>query len=88
MGCQAGVSVMGVQSDGSVKGCLSLSDEFVAGNVKEKPLTEIWHNSNAFDYNRNFTTDSLKGECNVEAGAWEYQLQRQGHLMEIHIVFI
>lgn len=63
MGCQAGVSVLGVQSDGSVKGCLSLSDEFVAGNVKEKPLTEIWHDSNAFNYNRNFTTDTLKGDC-------------------------
>ena len=63
MGCQAGVSVLGIQSNGSLKGCLSLSDEFVAGNVKEQPLTEIWNDSNAFNFNRNFTIDSLKGEC-------------------------
>ena len=63
MGCQAGVSVLGVQSDGGVKGCLSLSDDYLEGNVKDKPLSEIWNAPNAFAYNRSFKTDYLNGEC-------------------------
>ena len=63
MGCQAGVSVLGIQSNGNVKGCLSLSDEYIECNVKDKSLSEIWNDSAAFSYNRSFKTEFLKGEC-------------------------
>jgi len=35
-GCQAGVTTMAIQSNGDVKGCLSLPDEFIEGNINEK----------------------------------------------------
>lgn len=42
-GCQAGKQVMGLESDGSLKGCPSLqSSAYVKGNVLEAPLAEVW----------------------------------------------
>ncbi|MFX0180598.1 MAG: radical SAM protein [Candidatus Hodarchaeota archaeon] len=41
IGCQAGISVLGIQSNGNIKGCLTLPDEFIEGNIREKNLKEI-----------------------------------------------
>lgn len=62
-GCQAGISVLGIESDGSVKGCLSLPKEFIEGNLRDKTIIEIWNNPGAFEYNRNFNADYLKDGC-------------------------
>jgi radical SAM protein with 4Fe4S-binding SPASM domain len=62
-GCQAGITVAAIQSNGQVKGCLSLSDEYAEGNIKEKPFTEIWNNPENFQYNRQFQTKDLNGGC-------------------------
>jgi radical SAM protein with 4Fe4S-binding SPASM domain len=63
MGCQAGVSVLGIQSNGGVKGCLSLSDDYIEGNIKDNSLLEIWNAPDTFNYNRNFKPEYLKGKC-------------------------
>ena len=62
-GCQSGVTLLAVQSNGDVKGCLSLSDDFIEGNILNKSLKEIWNNSDFCKYNRNFSKDQLNGEC-------------------------
>jgi radical SAM protein with 4Fe4S-binding SPASM domain len=68
-GCTAGLSVVGIESDGGIKGCLSLpssrNDEtaFLEGNVREQPLAEIWSRPGAFAYNRGFTVAQLGGFC-------------------------
>jgi radical SAM protein with 4Fe4S-binding SPASM domain len=62
-GCQAGISVLGVQSNGGVKGCLSLPDTFVEGNVRERSLSELWHDPWFCSYNRQFTVQDLQGAC-------------------------
>jgi radical SAM protein with 4Fe4S-binding SPASM domain len=63
-GCQAGLRVVGIGSTGNVKGCESLySDEFVEGNLREEPLSTIWHKEGNFAYNRNFDTSMLTGSC-------------------------
>jgi len=62
-GCQAGISVLGIESDGSVKGCLSLPREFTEGNVRERSIAEIWGDPGSFGYNRKFETASLKEGC-------------------------
>ncbi|MFX0042854.1 MAG: radical SAM protein [Candidatus Hodarchaeota archaeon] len=41
IGCQAGISVLGIQSNGNIKGCLTLPDKFIRGNIREKSLKEI-----------------------------------------------
>ncbi|MCX6565061.1 MAG: radical SAM protein [Candidatus Aminicenantes bacterium] len=63
-GCYAGCLSVGIESNGNVKGCLSLqSDEFVEGNVKRNPLREIWERPGAFAYTRGFEVKSLAGAC-------------------------
>jgi len=63
MGCQAGISTMGISSDGQVKGCMSLPDEFIQGNIRKKSIKEIWNDSEFAYYNRKFSKDDLEGEC-------------------------
>ena len=41
-GCMAGIEVIGIRSNGDVLGCLSLGDDFVEANVRQRPLAEIW----------------------------------------------
>jgi len=63
-GCQAGIRVLGIESNGNIKGCLSLLDPvFVEGNVRETSLEEIWDGAGAFAYNREFTPEKLEGLC-------------------------
>ncbi len=63
-GCVAGCLTMGIESNGNVKGCLSLqSDRFVEGNIRNESLVEIWRKKGNFSYTRNFKKTSLKGRC-------------------------
>jgi radical SAM protein with 4Fe4S-binding SPASM domain len=69
VGCRAGLDVLGIESHGDVKGCLSLPSElngrrdFVEGNLRERPLAGIWHDPDAFAYNRRFRVEQLRGGC-------------------------
>lgn len=62
-GCQAGISAIGIQSNGDVKGCLSLPPEFIEGNIRENTISEIWQKSGFCSYNRDFKTSDLNNEC-------------------------
>lgn len=63
-GCSAGISSIGIDSIGNVRGCESMYDErFVEGNLREKSLSEIWNNPDAFSYNRKFSITQLTGHC-------------------------
>lgn len=63
-GCQAGISAIGIGSDGSIKGCESLyADEFIEGNVRNEPLIRIWEDESRFAYNRTFQVSNLEGRC-------------------------
>jgi len=63
-GCAAGMRVVGIESNGNVKGCLSQpGEQFVEGNLRQTPLAEIWSRQGAFAYNREFTVDLLEGDC-------------------------
>ncbi len=41
VGCQAGLSVLGIQSNGNIKGCLTLPDGFIEGNIRTQSLKTI-----------------------------------------------
>jgi radical SAM protein with 4Fe4S-binding SPASM domain len=41
-GCQAGRYVLGIESNGAIKGCPSLQPAFVGGNVRDRSLRAIW----------------------------------------------
>lgn len=55
---------LGLGSDGTVRGCLSLQlDQFIEGNTHERSLKEIWNDKNSFAYNRRFDCSMLTGHC-------------------------
>jgi len=62
-GCYAGTRVAGIESNGDIKGCLSMPEQFVEGNIRDSSFTEIWNNPNGFAYNRKFTRDTASGPC-------------------------
>lgn len=63
-GCRAGLTSIGIDSAGNVRGCESMYDEsFIEGNLREKSLYEIWNDTDAFSYNRKFTMKQLTGKC-------------------------
>lgn len=63
-GCQAGLQIIGIQSNGNVKGCLSIVDDrYVEGNVMKEGLEAIWNRPGAFSYTRCFESKQLKGQC-------------------------
>jgi radical SAM protein with 4Fe4S-binding SPASM domain len=71
IGCRAGCQVVGIESGGNVKGCLSLPSSmhgearFVEGNLRDRPLAEIWNAPGAFAYNRADASSRLTGFCGV-----------------------
>ena len=68
-GCQAGMGAIGIQADGTVKGCLSLQarwgdrDPFVEGSLAESSLADLWYRPGAFAYNREHRAEDLTGAC-------------------------
>ncbi len=63
-GCQAGKFVMGIESDGAVKGCPSLQTaHYVGGNVRDRALAAIWEADSPLAFTRARTVDDLWGFC-------------------------
>ena len=63
-GCAAGLSTVGIDSVGNVRGCESMYDaRFTEGNLRERSLLDIWTNPAAFAYNRKFDASMLTGKC-------------------------
>ena len=63
-GCTAGLSSLGITSDGGIVGCLSMgNNRFIEGNVRKTKLGDIWNNSENFPYNRNFSLNDLGPNC-------------------------
>ena len=68
-GCTAGLNTIGIESDGGIKGCLSLpsamndEDAFLEGNIRDASLRDIWFRPGAFAYNRGFKVEQLGGFC-------------------------
>ncbi len=73
-GCNAGLVTCGITSDGKIKGCLSLPDSMIEGNLRKKDLWSIWFDSNAFKYTRNFAANDLGCNCS----GCEMAMQCQG----------
>ena len=63
VGCSAGVSEVVFTPTGDVLACPFLQD-FVAGNLRDRSLKDIWEDSEIFNVFRNLTGDRLEGECN------------------------
>ncbi|MBR0938582.1 radical SAM/SPASM domain-containing protein [Bradyrhizobium jicamae] len=63
-GCPAGQNVIGLEADGTVKGCPSLAtDRYGAGDVRSASLADLWATHPALQFNRDRSTSDLWGFC-------------------------
>jgi len=63
-GCVAGRWVLGIESNGDIKGCPSLpTAPYAGGNVRHRPLSEIWGESERLAFTRRDRVDELWGHC-------------------------
>ncbi len=63
-GCNAGKHVLGIESDGVVKGCPSLpTAPYVGGNVRDLSLETIWETAPELAFTRERGTEDLWGFC-------------------------
>ena len=63
-GCRAGDTTLGIESDGTIKGCPSLpTSAYGAGNVRETSILELWSRSRELGFTRESRVDELWGYC-------------------------
>jgi radical SAM protein with 4Fe4S-binding SPASM domain len=63
-GCNAGRYVLGIESDGTVKGCPSLpTAPYTGGNVRDLSLDQIWAESPEIGFVRDLGVEELWGFC-------------------------
>jgi len=62
-GCTAGLATCSITSDGKVKGCLSLPDEIVEGDLRKNDLWDIWFDPKSFAYTRQFSAEKIGSNC-------------------------
>jgi len=62
--CGAGRSTLGIEADGSIKGCPSLPTEsYVGGNIRDATLEDIWERAAALRFTRDQKVSDLRGFC-------------------------
>jgi len=62
--CGAGQSIIGIEANGSIKGCPSLpTREWTGGNVRDASLKDIWERAQPLRYTRDRTVEDLWGYC-------------------------
>jgi radical SAM protein with 4Fe4S-binding SPASM domain len=62
--CGAGRSTLGIEADGTIKGCPSLpTDAWTGGNVRDDSLRDIWEKATPLRYTRDRTVKDLWGYC-------------------------
>jgi radical SAM protein with 4Fe4S-binding SPASM domain len=63
-GCGAGRTTLGIEADGTIKGCPSLTTaEWAGGNIRENTLREVWERGTPLRYTRDRTVEDLWGFC-------------------------
>jgi radical SAM protein with 4Fe4S-binding SPASM domain len=62
--CGAGRLTLGIEADGTIKGCPSLtSEDWAGGNIRDYPLVQIWEQAEPLRYTRDRTVEDLWGFC-------------------------
>ena len=63
-GCNAGQNTVGIEADGTIKGCPSLpTTAYSGGNIRDLTARQIWEASPEIAFTRNRTVDDLWGFC-------------------------
>jgi len=63
-GCLAGQNAIGIEADGTIKGCPSLPRQrYAVGNIRDLSLDDIWSTNEALKFNRQKSVEDLWGFC-------------------------
>ena len=63
-GCGGGVIAIGIEANGDIKGCSAMASEgFVAGNVRQSSLRQLWDHAAELKISREFSPERLWGFC-------------------------
>ena len=62
-GCQAGITILSIKSNGDAIGCLATPDEYIEDNIRNRSIVDIWNDPNSFAYNRKFKKEDLGENC-------------------------
>lgn len=63
-GCSAGQTAIGIEADGTIKGCPSLPTlDYAGGNIRDLSLEQIWQTSEAIHFGRLRSLEDLWGFC-------------------------
>jgi radical SAM protein with 4Fe4S-binding SPASM domain len=62
--CNAGQNTLGIEADGTIKGCPSLpTSPYAGGNIRDLSLRQIWWQTDPLSINRGRTNEGLWGFC-------------------------
>ncbi|HEV8427145.1 MAG TPA: GDL motif peptide-associated radical SAM/SPASM maturase [Pyrinomonadaceae bacterium] len=62
--CNAGQNTLGIEADGTIKGCPSLpTSPYAGGNIRDLSLKKIWWTTDELSINRRRTNSGLWGFC-------------------------
>jgi Y-X(10)_GDL-associated radical SAM protein len=62
--CNAGENTIGIEADGTIKGCPSLpTSPYAGGNIRDLSLKNIWSQTDQLSINRGRTSEELWGYC-------------------------
>lgn len=85
IGCNAGQNTIGIEADGTIKGCPSLpTSEYSGGNIRDRNLMDIWKNAPELRFARDRTVDDLSGHCRT---CYYADVCRGGCSWTTHVLF-
>ncbi len=83
--CNAGENTMGIEADGTIKGCPSLpTDAYAGGNIRDLTLEDIWRKTPELSFTRTRTIDDLWGFCRT---CYYADVCRAGCTWTTHVLF-
>lgn len=84
-GCSAGKTSIGIEADGTIKGCPSLPTmPYAGGNVRQMSIAEMWELSDALRFARDRTVNDLWGFCRT---CYYADVCRGGCTWTTHVLF-
>lgn len=84
-GCNAGQNTIGIEADGTIKGCPSLpTSPYAGGNIRDLNLSDIWWKTDPLAFARERTTDDLWGFCQ---SCYYADVCRAGCTWTTHVLF-
>lgn len=83
--CNAGENTLGIEADGTIKGCPSLpTSPYAGGNIRDLSFADIWWKTDELSINRSRTTHGLWGFC---GSCYYAKVCKAGCTWTTHVLF-